>query len=54
LVALMEAWLRDLAFRWKTEEPPGLKEMSVAKLVARIDGGDTHSEVRLGGGVALS
>ncbi|MGD0140972.1 MAG: hypothetical protein ABSD28_19070 [Tepidisphaeraceae bacterium] len=54
MVALVEAWLRDLAYRWKREEPPGLKEMSAAKLVARINGGDTHSEVRVGGGVALS
>ena len=42
--ALVEAWLRDLAYRWKSDEPPALKELSKLGLVAQLDGGTTEAE----------
>jgi hypothetical protein len=46
---LVEAWLRDLAFRWKGGEAPGLDEMERIGLRALIEDGSTDSEVAIGG-----
>ena len=47
LGTLVEAWLRDLAFHWKSEMPPGSKELAGIGLLPKIQGGDTRREVRL-------
>jgi hypothetical protein len=34
LLTLVEAWLRDLAYHWKSENPPGSEELRRAGLLA--------------------
>jgi hypothetical protein len=46
---LVEAWLRDLAYRWKGGEAPGLDEMERVGLRALIEDGSTDGEVAIGG-----
>jgi hypothetical protein len=41
LVSLLEAWLRDLAYRWKSESPPGIDEIKRIGLLERLEGGTT-------------
>ena len=48
LGALVEAWLRDLAFRWKSEQPPATKELEDVGLLRRLEEGTTTDEVSLG------
>ncbi|CAN5915367.1 hypothetical protein BH23PLA1_BH23PLA1_34640 [soil metagenome] len=51
LGALVESWLRDLAYRWKSkpsESPPALKEVAEIGLLPLLEGGTTLSEVRVG------
>ena len=45
---LIEAWLRDLAYHWKSETPPASKELAEIGLLQRLEGGDTYSQVSLG------
>jgi hypothetical protein len=47
-VALIEAWLRDLAYNWKNERPPGVKQMAATGLVDRLARGTTRRETSLG------
>ncbi|MFO0956006.1 MAG: hypothetical protein U0800_00920 [Isosphaeraceae bacterium] len=47
LVGLIEAWLRDLAYRWKSPEPPGLAEIERLGLLPLLIGGTTRSGVEL-------
>ena len=49
-IALIESWIRDLAFRWKDGDPPGLAESSGVGLMDRLKGGMTwtYGEVTLG------
>jgi len=49
LGTLVEAWLRDLAYHWKSEVPPGTDELTTIGLLPRLEGGTTRSEVVLGG-----
>ena len=49
LATLIEAWLRDLAYHWKSEDPPGAEELSEIGLTDRLEGGTTRSEVPIGG-----
>jgi hypothetical protein len=42
LLTLVEAWLRDLAYHWKSENPPGSEELQRAGLLARLEGGTTQ------------
>lgn len=42
LQTLVEAWLRDLAYRWKSETPPGAEALRSAGLLDRVEGGTTH------------
>ena len=42
LLTLVEAWLRDLAYHWKSEEPPGFEELGRAGLLEKLDGGTTQ------------
>lgn len=41
---LIEAWLRDLAYRWKSEIPPGTQELAKIGLLAKIEDGDTYAQ----------
>ncbi len=48
LIALVEAWLRDLAFRWRGEDPPGLAELTQFGLMHFLAGGTARQEVPIG------
>jgi hypothetical protein len=41
LLTLVEAWLRDLAYHWKSEKPPGAEELRRAGLLEKLEGGTT-------------
>ncbi len=49
LVALVDAWLRDLALRWKSAEPPGTAELRGTGLLERLTDGSTRREVTIRG-----
>jgi hypothetical protein len=42
LLTLVEAWLRDLAYQWKFENPPGSAELERVGLLERLQGGTTQ------------
>lgn len=42
LLTLVEAWLRDLAYHWKSEDPPGSEELRRTGLLERLEGGTTQ------------
>ena len=42
-ITLLEAWLRDLAYHWKSIDTPGAKELAEIGLLNLIQGGDTYS-----------
>ncbi len=42
LLTLVEAWLRDLSYHWKSENPPGSEELRSAGLLERLEGGTTQ------------
>jgi hypothetical protein len=42
LLTLVEAWLRDLAYHWKSEDPPGSEELGKAGLLEKLEGGTTQ------------
>jgi hypothetical protein len=43
LLTLVEAWLRDLAYHWKSEHPPGSDELDRAGLLEKLAGGTTQA-----------
>ncbi len=43
LLTLVEAWLRDLAYHWKSEHPPGSNELDRAGLLEKLAGGTTQA-----------
>ena len=43
LMTLVEAWLRDLAYHWKSDNPPGSEELERAGLLEKLEGGTTQS-----------
>lgn len=47
LVRLVEGWLRDLAYHWKFETPPALKQLKQIGLLHKIEGGITQTSVSL-------
>jgi hypothetical protein len=49
LQTLVEAWLRDLAYHWKTETPPESQKLAEIGLLQRLEGGSTHSLISLNG-----
>lgn len=49
LETLIEAWLRDLAYHWKSETQPAAKELAEIGLLEKLAGGTTHSQVNLCG-----
>jgi hypothetical protein len=48
LRTLIEAWLRDLSYHWKLEDPPKSDELAAIGLMPLLNGGTTQSEVPLG------
>jgi hypothetical protein len=42
LLTLVEAWVRDLAYHWKSENPPGSDELGRAGLLEKLAGGTTR------------
>jgi hypothetical protein len=50
LTTLVEAWLRDLAYHWKSEKPPASEQLAAIGLLQQLEGGTTQPEVALGGG----
>ena len=42
LLTLVEAWLRDLAYHWKSENPLGWEELARTDLLERLAGGTTQ------------
>jgi hypothetical protein len=42
LLTLVEAWLRDLAYHWNSENPPGSEEFGRVGLLEKLDGGTTQ------------
>ncbi|NEQ24077.1 MAG: type I restriction enzyme HsdR N-terminal domain-containing protein [Microcoleus sp. SIO2G3] len=49
LTALVEAWLRDLAYHWKSEKPPASEQLAAIGLLQQLEGGTTQLEVSLNG-----
>jgi hypothetical protein len=42
LLTLVEGWLRDLAYHWKSKNPPGADELRNAGLLDRLEDGTTQ------------
>ncbi|MBD2354300.1 type I restriction enzyme HsdR N-terminal domain-containing protein [Tolypothrix sp. FACHB-123] len=49
LETLVEAWLRDLAYHWKSETPPASEKLLEIGLLQKLEGGTTHSQANLDG-----
>jgi hypothetical protein len=49
LRGLVDLWLQDLAFHWKSPSPPGSSELAADGLGTRLAGGTTEMEVAIGG-----
>ncbi|MBD2205773.1 type I restriction enzyme HsdR N-terminal domain-containing protein [Calothrix sp. FACHB-1219] len=49
LETLVEAWLRDLAYHWKSETPPASEKLAEIGLLQKLEGGTTQSQVNLDG-----
>ena len=49
LVAMVDAWIRDLAFHWRSPEPPGVDALRGTGLLERLAGGTTDRDVTLHG-----
>ncbi|NJK69197.1 MAG: hypothetical protein HC789_15415 [Microcoleus sp. CSU_2_2] len=48
LGSLIESWLRDLAYNWKSEIPPESEQIAIIGLLQRLAGGTTKAGVQLG------
>jgi hypothetical protein len=49
LERLVESWLRDLAYHWKSETPPASEQLAEIGLLQKLAGGTTYSEIALSG-----
>lgn len=47
LTTLVEAWLRDCAYHWKSDTPPGYEQLTAVGLTERLQGGTTVREYGL-------
>lgn len=47
LTRLVESWLRDLAYHWKSEMPPASKQIEKINLLSLLAGGTTKSQVEI-------
>lgn len=48
LESLIESWLEDLAYNWKSEMPAASEQIAIIGLLQRLTGGTTKSGVQLG------
>ena len=48
LESLIESWLEDLAYNWKSEMPVASEQIAIIGLLQRLTGGTTKSGVQLG------
>ena len=48
LDSLIESWLEDLAYNWKSEMPAASEQIAIIGLLQRLTGGTTKSGVQLG------
>jgi hypothetical protein len=48
LESLIESWLQDLGYNWKSEMPPASEQIAKIGLLQRLAGGTTKSGVQLG------
>ena len=48
LESLIESWVRDLGYNWKSEMPPESEQIARIGLLQRLAGGTTKSGVQLG------
>jgi hypothetical protein len=46
MVTLLTSWLRDLAYRWKSDHPPGLEDLASTGLFEKIEGGFAGRKLR--------
>lgn len=44
---LLEAWLRDLAYHWKSEKPPASDQVEEIGLLQKLANGTTKSQIML-------
>lgn len=49
LIKLVEVWLDDLAFRWKSARPPGAEELAAIGLGELLDDGETEPDAEIKG-----
>jgi hypothetical protein len=42
--SLIEAWLRDFSFSWKSKRPPGYDELEKIGLASRLQNSETHAQ----------
>ncbi|NJK75101.1 MAG: hypothetical protein HC849_20795 [Oscillatoriales cyanobacterium RU_3_3] len=49
LTRLVEAWLRDLAYNWKSKIPPASEQIAKIGVMPLLAGGTTKSRVEIGG-----
>jgi hypothetical protein len=54
LATLVEGWLRDLAYHWKSGDPPGSGALAETGLLERIENGMTRRTEVAAGGYPLS
>ncbi|MEI6443920.1 MAG: hypothetical protein WCO29_12550 [Nostocales cyanobacterium ELA583] len=44
LKTLIESWLRDLAYQWKSKRPPGYQELEKTGILSKLKHGETYSQ----------
>lgn len=44
LIVLVDVWLHDVAYRWKSEVPPGYPQLEKAGIAHLLEGGSTRAE----------
>jgi len=49
LEGLVEAWLRDLAYHWKSQIPPASEQIAEIGLLQQLEDGNTYSGIALSG-----
>ena len=47
LERLVESWLRDLAYHWKSETPPASEQLAEIGLLQKLAGGTTYSNFKM-------
>jgi hypothetical protein len=47
MVTLVEAWLRDIAYHWKSDVPPGYLSLEKVGVAQQLEGGTTRTQASL-------